>query len=521
VKYKYDPRAGALNEANLGPPPPGQWAQGSAAPVTRVTSASTSTASLADLTDSDDYVGAHTTGVTMMPVAAAPVHAQSRGRRGRALPPPAPAAPGDSLDPIRAHHGGGMFFYTVQDGQRVRVIEKDGRVSIVPGPKRIYQGSRRIEPMAHHVAHPGEFLIVRFRDGRQEHLVGPADLWFDPRTHATVEKEDALQIASKEAVVVYTRDGDGGEVSRRVVNGPAAFVPEPGEWLHTFSWHGAKGGHLGYQKVPNGLVFQKLWFLPDQMYHDVPDVRTSDDAVLTIRLMIFFELVDVTTMLDSSHDPIGDMVNATTSDVVELTGKLDFVSFKKQTDRLNDLATYRQLTARAGQCGYRINKVVYRGYGAPDSIQRMHDEAIEQRTRLALDRATQEQAQDLEDFKLERDLGRAARHRTEQGAHLAHEIGQAHKRQEAALRDEGARRDFTRLEAQKDAEQEAARIRARDEAQRLHLTGLKGLGVELTALLTQGRADRVIELRGGGGVAPHLHLSAGRHGEKGDRDEQD
>ena len=38
--------------------------------------------------------------------------------------------------------------------------------------------------------------------------------------------------------------------------------------------------------------------MPDQMYHDVPDVRTADDAVLTIHLMIFFELVDVERMLD-------------------------------------------------------------------------------------------------------------------------------------------------------------------------------------------------------------------------------
>ena len=30
--------------------------------------------------------------------------------------------------------------------------------------------------------------------------------------------------------------------------------------------------------------------------------------------------------------------------------------------------------------------------------------------------------------------------------------------------------------------------------------------MDLTAYLTQGRADRVIELRGGNGVAPHLHL---------------
>src|SRR5262249_45107455 len=257
------------------------------------------------------------------------------------------------------------------------------------------------------------------------------------RVHASVEREDALQIASKEAVVVYSKGLDGA-VARRVVNGPAAFVPAPGEWLHTFSWHGSQGGG-GYQKVPNGLVFQKLWFLPDQMYHDVPDVRTSDDAVLTIRLMIFFELCDVTTMLDTTHDPIGDFVNAATSDVVEFTGKHDFVSFKKHTDRLNDLETYRQLVARASQCGYRINKVVYRGDGAPDPPQRMHDEAIEQRTRLALERATQEQAQDLEDFKLERDLGRAGRHRTEQQAHLTHEIEQARRRQEAALKDEAAR----------------------------------------------------------------------------------
>ena len=218
-------------------------------------------------------------------------------------------------------------------------------------------------------------------------------------------------------------------------------------------------------------------------------------------------------MLDTTHDPIGDFVNATTSDVVEFTGKHDFESFKKRTDRLNDLETYRQLTARAGQCGYRINKVVYRGYGAPESLQRMHDEAIEQRTRLALERATQEQAQDLEDFKLERDLGRGKRHRTEQQAELAHAIGQAEKKQAAALRDEAARREFGRAEAQKDADQKAALDRARDDAERLHLAGLKGLGVDLTALLTQGRADRVIELRGGG-AAPHLHLAAGREGEE-------
>jgi hypothetical protein len=497
VQYKYNKNAGALNEAAAAP-----------ARQAMVRASSSALASQA-IFDGDDYVGAHSTAVTNLPVAAVPVHAQARGgHRARAAPAQEPAVKAETgIDPIALRGGGGVFFYTVQDGQRVRVVDEDGKVVIVSGPRRIFTWGKRVEAMVHYVAHPGEFLIVRFRDGRQEHVVGPADLWFDPREHAAVEKEDALQIASKEAVVVYAKD-DQGVVKRRVVRGPAVFVPEPGEWLHTFSWHGSRGGEGGYQKIPNGLVFQKLWFLPDQMYHDVPDVRTADDAVLTIRLMIFFELVDVDTMLDTTHDPIGDFVNAATSDVVDFTGKHDFQSFKQHTDKLNDLDTYRQLTGRAAQCGYRIDKVVYRGYGAPESLQRMHDEAIEQRTRLALTRATQEQEQDLEDFKLGRDMARAARHREEQQTAVSHEIDLTTRRQEAGLRDEAARRAFVREQTHQDTEQQAAFLRARDDAQRLHLAGLKALGVELTALLTQGRADRVIELRGDG-VSPHLHLGQG------------
>jgi hypothetical protein len=38
-----------------------------------------------------------------------------------------------------------------------------------------------------------------------------------------------------------------------------------------------------------------------------------------------------------------------------------------------------------------------------------------------------------------------------------------------------------------------------------HYSQLKSLGVDLTAYLTQNRADNVIEVRGGG-ARPHLHL---------------
>ncbi len=400
----------------------------------------------------------------------------------------------------------GVWYYTVEEGQRALMIRKDGRMEVIVGPRRVWIGSNRFERMRHFVAHPGDFLIVRFRDGRQEHIAGPADVWFDPRIHEQITKQEALQLAAKEAVVVYSRAAENQPITRRLVYGPTLFVPAPGEWLHTFSWHGSDGGSQGVRKVAKGLVFQKLWLMPDQMYHDVTDVRTADDAVLTIKLMMFFELLDIDRMLDATHDPIGDFVNAATSDVVDFLGHRTFEGFKKETGLLNELETYRQLTARATQNGYRINKVVYRGYGAPDRLQAMHDQAIEARTKLQLERATEEQAQTLEDFKLTAQMNRAARRRTEQAIEVDTEIDLTRKRQEAERQQKEAERSATREQRRRDAETEQEIRRQGDERQRAHLAALREMGVDLTALLTQGRADRVIELRGGKGVSPHLHL---------------
>lgn len=399
-----------------------------------------------------------------------------------------------------------MFRFTVEEGQRKLMRRPNGTMEVVVGPSRVWRGSNTFAPMAHFIAHPGDYLLVRFRDGHQEHLTGPAEVWFDPRIHQEVRSQEGLQLAAKEAVVVYSAKEGTGIVQRRVVYGPALFVPQPGEWLHTFSWHASRGGAKGVVKVPNGLVFQKLWMMPDQMYHDVADVRTADDAVLTVRLMIFFELVDINTMLDATHDPIGDFVNAASSDVVDFVGRHDFASFKRHTDQLNELPAYKQLTARASQCGYRINKVVYRGYGAPDRLQQMQDQAIEARTKLQLERETERQSQELSDSKLENRLLRASKIREERVRSVDHEIGLDRTKLQAELQENQAREAHQREVFMKDAEQKNALAAQNDSRRRQHLYALKEMGVDLTSILTQGRADRVIEVRGSNGPT-HVHMN--------------
>lgn len=411
----------------------------------------------------------------------------------------------------------GMFFYVVPEGQRVLARHWDGRFEEIIGPRRGWRGYKVLLPMTRYVAHPGEFLLIRYLDGRQQHVAGPADIWFDSRVHASIAKQESLQLAAKEAVVVYRQESetDDRATTRRIVYGPTLFYPQPGEWLHTFSWHASRGGSQGVEKIPNGLVFQKLWLMPDQMYHDVRDVRTADSAVLTIRLMIFFELAEIERMLDNTHDPIGDFVNAATADVVEFVGKHDFESFKGNTDKLNDVATYRQLLGRAAQSGYRITNVVYRGYGAAQSLQQMHDQAIEARTRLQLDRETEEQAQELEDFKLQSQLSRTGQRRDEQVKEARHTMQLAKEKAVADMEVRGQRSEFER-------EQQAANARCQEEISKLahaeeqqHLKVLGEMGVELTRYLTQSRADRVIEFRNAGSVSPQVLIDGQQNGDAG------
>ena len=401
----------------------------------------------------------------------------------------------------------GMFFYTIEEGRKVLAYRSGGKIDVIDGPARIWKGLSRFKEMRHHVAHPGEFLLVRFHDGRQQHLRGPAEVWFDPRIHDAVAVQKGLSLAAKEAVVVYGEGADG-ETQRRICHGPGMFVPQPGEWLHEFSWHASEGGSRGVEKEPDGLQFQKMWLMPDQMYHDVRDVRTADDAVLVIRLMIFFELLDIEKMLDTTHDPIGDFVNAATSDVVEFTGRLSFEEFKKQTAQLNELSTYTQLLHRAQQCGYRINNVVYRGYGAPKSLQKMHDEAIAARTGLQLEKDTEKQTQELEDYRLQCQVERSQRRRTEQTTEIEHDILLQEKRNASNNAALEQKHNLQRLQKRKDAELQTEIARRQNEESRAHLEHLGDMGVELTEYLTQGRADQVIELRGkADGQQPHLHIN--------------
>ena len=97
--------------------------------------------------------------------------------------------------------------------------------------------------------------------------------------------------------------------------------------------------------------------------------------MITVKLMVFFQLVDINKMLDNTHDPIADFINAVCSDTIQFCSRLSYEEFVDNTAAMNDIKTFSQLTSRAEMIGYKVSKVVFRGFHSSDALQSMHDKA--------------------------------------------------------------------------------------------------------------------------------------------------
>ena len=396
------------------------------------------------------------------------------------------------------------MFTVVKQGQQVAAWDRRGQMKLVDGPRILWNFGKSIQKLQQFRAHANEYLRVEFQDGHCEHVRGPASIWFNPVQHHSITVCKAIELDGNQAIVVY--ENQDGKVSRQVVRGPGLFVPTENQWLHQFRWHGSQGQDFGF-KVPRSLKFEKLRVIPDQMYFHVDDVRTADDAVLTIKLMIFFELVYIDEMLNQTHDPIADFINAVTADTIDFAAARTFEEFKRDTELLNSLESYKNLTSRAKRIGYEINKVVYRGYLASDALQTMHDGAIEARTRLKLESETEAQAQTLADMRLKRESVRANQRHEVERQQAEHERELERLRVEEELRQRATQDRVERESVQQDNLVELEHLRAMNEEKSAFLGSVADMEVDMTRYLVAQyqNPDRVFRVESESETQLHLH----------------
>ncbi len=180
---------------------------------------------------------------------------------------------------------------------------------------------------------------------------------------------------------------------------------------------------------------------------------------------------------------------------------------KQKTEQLNELATFTNLINRAERIGYKINKVVYRGYTAGDTLQVMHDNAIEARTQLKLEAETEEQAQELADLKLMREAERAEKEQQVQKQQAEHEIQMAKLKHDEMLRNQKAEHENA-LAAQKNRnELDLENVKAKNAQQVEYLKAMEAMQIDLTQYLVAQyqNPDKLIRIAGDNQPQLHLH----------------
>lgn len=70
--------------------------------------------------------------------------------------------------------------------------------------------------------------------------------------------------------------------------------------LHEFTWHGSDRNDPG-RYIPGKNRFVQLRCVPSHLYCSVRDVRTNDISVITVKLMVFFQLADVERMVSEGE----------------------------------------------------------------------------------------------------------------------------------------------------------------------------------------------------------------------------
>ena len=95
---------------------------------------------------------------------------------------------------------------TVKDGECMVVWDRKGAARVVVGPRLERLWCSQIRFLDRFTASPEQYLCVRHKSGRVEHVRGPALLYENPVEHDGVEVKDAIVLKTEAELVVLYRE---------------------------------------------------------------------------------------------------------------------------------------------------------------------------------------------------------------------------------------------------------------------------------------------------------------------------
>lgn len=275
--------------------------------------------------------------------------------------------------------------------------------------------SHTVTRLGKYFANESEYLLIEYTSGKRSIMHGPVHKFCDGIEIKNIKTCPAIFLNDHEILVSYRGN------SRNIIRGPQLYFPsDPDEIIHNFSWHGNVKGTT--KKAPNALNFTKLRTGSHQLYYNVESVRTMDDANIMVKFMIFYEYTSIEQMLENTNDPIANLINAVTADVVSFASNKTFEEFKKNIDILNDISYFINLIKSATSIGIEIKQIVYRGLEASSDLETLCHQALCKRTEILMQEEASRKHEEIENFQLSNKLKREEDCRQNEKLSIRHSI---------------------------------------------------------------------------------------------------
>jgi hypothetical protein len=191
----------------------------------------------------------------------------------------------------------------ISNNKKALVYKKNGKIILERGPKRIWLILSKLARLQRYTAQNDEFLKIKHLDGRIEHRLGPCSEVLNTLLYSEIKVNACYCLDANQAILVYKKPENAGKTGGekpenevKITHGPGIFMLQPNEWTHRFSWHAADDENKT-RYLADKNQFEILNCAPSQLYYNVDEVRTSDDALIRIKLMIFYELKDIKKMV--------------------------------------------------------------------------------------------------------------------------------------------------------------------------------------------------------------------------------
>ena len=248
----------------------------------------------------------------------------------------------------------------------IRVVRGEGSFYINPNEELLAQIREGVNIDEHTAA------LVRDIESGQLRLVTEPQVFFPAANQEIVDLRKRILLEDHEAVVIKNRVGQ--YQIRRGTDTERAFFLEPYSQLVEFCW--SRGVH----KDKRDLKFSHLDSRPKFMSYEF-DVRTQDNVELVIAITLFWQIINIESMIRSTDDATGDVCSHARSSIIQSVSQSTLERFLSS---FNDLVREAVLSSNDRfyvDRGVQIHSVEVRSISCKDpETQRILMEIIQETT---------------------------------------------------------------------------------------------------------------------------------------------